>query len=247
MGSLNVGIELELEDTSSSFTTPGWRAENDGTLRGSGVEFLLANKQPIPTAKRLTRQLLKAVGDNYSVSHRCSTHIHVDIQGLHGYSKVAMLLGLIVHDDWFFQYGEGRKKNHFCCPVLRTPAALVGINRAIRTPDWDPKTGRQTDGLPVMRDVNFLNETNTKYLSINTMPMNTLGTIELRHFAPVTNPVDMDAILDKITSIYEVAKTVPKAGKKGCIAAWQGFDKNLTEEISWVTAMYDTHNQMVGE
>lgn len=245
--SLNVGIELELEDTRPNYATRGWRAEHDGTLRGGGgIEFLMAGKQPLNTAKRMVRSLLANLDGNYTISHRCSTHVHVDTQGLNGYAKVSMLLGLMIHDRFFYQYGEGRERNSFCCPVLYTPsAALMTINQAVRANDWTPRG--ELRELSTRRQVPSLSRTNTKYMSINTMPMNNIGTIELRHFSPVVNPVDMDAILDKIAAIYERAATVGSSGRNAARDVWTGFDPDYTDEIRWAQGMYDLHNLMVGE
>ncbi len=244
--SLNVGIELELEDTNSGYATTGWRAEHDGTLRGDGgIEFLMAGKQRPNTAKVMMRALLSSLGTNYSISHRCSTHIHVDTTGLNGYATVSLLLGLLAHDRWFYQYGEGRDSNSFCCPTLYSPApALTVINRAVRSNDWI--NGRMQE-LPRRRDVAQLFSSNTKYMSINTMPLDNLGTIELRHFSPIVDATQMDAILDKITAIYNRASGVGPNAQNGARDVWTGFDSSLTNEIEWVQGMYNLHNSMVGE
>jgi len=239
----NFGIEYELEDTSLSLCPDGWRAERDGTLRGDGVEFILDGKATPTNAKSLVSRLLESIGDMYSISHRCSTHIHIDTQGLNGYARVALYLGLAAHDNWFFQYGRGREVNSFCCPTLYSPAVLCGINQATRANDW--RSGERR-ARPSFRDVINLCEMDTKYLSLNTMTLGTLGTIELRHFEPIMREADMTVILDKLTAIYNVARTVGAQARVAAGTVWTDFDPSLKEEIEWVQGMYTLHNSMVG-
>ena len=239
----NFGIEYELEDTSLSLCPDGWRAERDGTLRGDGVEFILDGKATPTNAKSLVSRLLESIGDMYSISHRCSTHIHIDTQGLNGYARVALYLGLAAHDNWFFQYGRGREVNSFCCPTLYSPAVLCGINQVTRTNDW--RSGERR-ARPSFRDVINLCEMDTKYLSLNTMTLGTLGTIELRHFEPIMREADMTVILDKLTAIYNVARTVGAQARVAAGTVWTDFDPSLKEEIEWVQGMYTLHNSMVG-
>lgn len=243
MPSVRFGMEYELERTSSRYRPEGWRAESDGTLRESGYEFLFRNPSSLTRSKELVNRLLSSIGSNYSVSHRCSTRIHVDTQSLKGYQRVALLLGLLIHDEWFFQYGPGRENNSFCCPVLRSPAAVCSINAAVRAYDW--RDGEPV-GPPAVRRVNRLSEQDTKYMSVNTMPLNSLGTIELRHFAPLMNVEDVDTVLTKISDLFDTASAICNTSKREAGEIWTGFDSDLASEITWVQGAYALHNNMVG-
>lgn len=243
---INFGMEYELEGTSSIYATEGWRAEHDGTLRNSGVEFVFNGKADYSTSLSRVRDLLTRVGNNYVVSHRCSTHIHVDTQQLNGYARVAFLLGLVIHDRWFFQYSSGRESNNFCTPVYGSPNILSAINRTVRTRNYR-SSGEIMQALPASRDIRILSDYDMKYMSINTMPVQDWGSIELRHFDPIMDYQQVETILSKITDLYTHASRVGNGAKTGAASIWDGYDPTLKEEIEWVQGMYSIHNQMTGQ
>ena len=248
---LNFGIEYELEDINTdarSYQVPGWYLEHDGTLREQGIEFVLREKMNIDGTKDAVRALLDTIGDDYSVSHRCSTHIHIDTQDLHPYARISLLLGLIAHDELFFQYGGERHSNSFCCPVYRSPNTITAINRAYRAYSWTsegPTIGTLARNTPALSDID------TKYMSINTMPLTNsdLGTIELRHFVPLMDKDKMYEVLDVIECLYNVACKVPKGGRAAASEVWTGHSEefpNMAKSIAWVQSMYKTHSDMLG-
>lgn len=252
---VNVGIEYELEGVQvdlGDLVLDGWIVEEDSTLRNCGYEFVLDGPRPIPEAKRLVSSLLGELDDMYEVSHRCSTHIHIDTRELNYYARLSLLFGLIIHDDVFFKEGVNRRYNNFCCPVLYSPAAVIAINHTMKAPvyvDGSMTTKRGTSIIPLLCDSDH------KYLSVNTMPlgayspMGAKGSIELRHFDPLVVPGKMDMVLDTIEAIYTVASAVPANGKDSCIEVWRRatqYDPVLSNATQWVEGMYRLHNAMAG-
>ncbi len=243
---ISFGIEYELESTDDGYCpNRGWHTERDGTLREGGVEFIFDGKADLNNSKRRVLELLDSLDGRFSVSHRCSTHIHVDTQRLNGYCRVSFLLGLIMHDNFFFQYGNGRHKNNFCTPVLYNPSTLSAINRTVRTRNYHP-SGERLQNLPTSRNIPCLSDYDMKYMSINTMPVQNLGSIELRHFSPLTRVEDVFLILDKISALYAHASKVGNAGKGTASSIWTGYDDSLKDEIEWVQDIYRIHNSMTG-
>ena len=243
---INFGIEYELEKTCESYCpSRGWRAEHDGTLRDGGVEFVFRDKATLADSKERIVQLLANIGNNFTVSHRCSTHIHADTQRLNGYARVSFLLGLIIHDNFFFQYGNGRDKNNFCTPVLYNPSALSAINRTVRTRNYN-SNGQRLSTLPASRSIRTIADYDMKYMSVNTMPVQDWGSIELRHFAPLTDINDVNAVLDKIAELYKHASQVGNVGKNDAASVWTDYDPALKDEIEWVQNIYNIHKSMTG-
>jgi len=251
---LNFGIEYELENIqavssrANALVKHGWRTERDGTLREGGYEFVMEGKQPIDKAKQSCEALLKELRNRFTISHRCSTHIHVDTQHLNVAARISLLLGLIIHDDWFFQFDPARQYNNFCTPVLYSPAAIVAINQSYHAPMWGRSGNMITSKLS--RETTRLSNDDTKYMSINTMPLNRFGTVELRHFSPMVNLEDMYTVLDKIEEIYNVAKGVRKGKYKGALKVWSDFGEQYPDRqqaINWVQHMFTTHSKLIGE
>jgi hypothetical protein len=198
---------------------------------------VLRGKQDLATSKELCRNLFARLKGDYSTSHRCSTHIHIDCQSLTPDQRLALVLLLIAHDPFFYKYGTGREANNFCCPVLYSPSALVTINQTKRAPLY--VNNRQTPN-PVASNIPSLFSGDNKYTGVNTMPLYTLGTVELRHFHPLTNMKDLDAVLDKVAILYEHALAGLKA-----VDYYPKVDPTQEDACKWVRAMLNTHDMLV--
>jgi hypothetical protein len=242
---VNFGIEYELEGLPSNIRPPlGWRMTKDNTLREGGKEFIFSEKATIATSKARVRRLLESISSQYTVSHRCSTHIHIDTTALKGYQRVALLYGLILHDAWFYQYGAGRNRNNFCSPVLFSPSnTLLAIDNCHRACDW--KEGEPSAPMIGRVGMNTLGRA-LKYNSINLSCIDTLGTIELRHFNPLINLEEVYVVLNKINHLFNKASSVDPTCYATALTVWQDYDKTLTEEYQWLVRAVTTYNNMRG-
>lgn len=210
----HVGIEYELEGLNHHYDewnhyngmVSGWRVTNDGTLRGRAAEFV-SSILDLSTARERVQHLLECIGYDYEVTHRCSMHIHVSIDGLRRWQRLALYMMLVAEEEWFFQFNPERKKNHYCTPLLYTPAFYQGLATMTATPDWDE--GRPVRNTRTLRMRN--GGSSCKYTSVNTQPAlaDNLGTIELRHFAPLMDIDQVSTVLDTIQSITDLAHECP--------------------------------------
>lgn len=232
MSQVRIGMEYELEGLSDPQHIRGWKVEEDGTLRDGGWEYLFDGPADIGMAKARVSRLLSTITE-YDVSHRCSSHIHIDTSTLSANGKLALCLGLLMHDNWFYKYGEGRELNNYCCPVWGTANAFTTIHDVYITNGWSEDSERfQGD---------------TKYMSINTMPLfrssRPLGTIELRHFHPLMDQDQAYAVLDRIEAIYNSAAAITARENVIQVCSESTFE-DIEDQKSWVHGIFITYKQL---
>jgi hypothetical protein len=120
---------------------------------------------------------------NYTISHRCSSHIHMDVSSLYALKRVAVVCLMVADEDFFYQFNTERKKNNFCVPLLYNPTFRSTLEQTIYP-------GRGPD---------------LKYMSVNTMAISQHGSVEMRHFSPLMSMEQVTTIVDRMESHYEIA------------------------------------------
>ena len=238
---INFGIEIELEQV--YFDPPrGWRRTEDGTLRHDGYEYLFSDKRPLGTTRRRMREFIDHASDYpYHISHRCSMHIHTDIMRLSKYQRMLYFLMLVSDEEYFFGYNENRKHNPFCCPLLYSPSLLLHIDNVFHSYDYNNKGTREVT--EEQKKYSKQHSLPLKYSSLNTDAMNTLGSLELRHFSPIMNYEEVSFILDRIVSHYEYARYKEPT-------SWMHVARDLKskdidkEAMKWVRKMYISYMGM---
>lgn len=203
------GVEVELEglgldrESRCNMTDLGvreyrdrWRAVHDGTLRNGGVEFVSLGVQTQKQIRASLHRMMRELYDRHDISEsfRTSSHIHVDVRDLSTAQVMVFFLNLVNREDELFQVGgAGRERSPFCVPC-NNPVGIIGsldqINyqRGNRARLYTTRTIGQ------------------KYNSFNTTAIGRLGSIELRHFAPITKGAVFVRITNIILECYSIAK-----------------------------------------
>lgn len=242
---LHFGMEIELEET-QPFRTEGWRVDHDGTLRSNGYEFISSGKQDQPTLIQNLAGLVAEIDGRYQITHRCSTHIHVDCTELSPYQTLSMLIGLIANDDTFFAFNEDRKQNNFCCPTFGSASVFSAFYQVCCRNQNKGDSG-SADYISEEQRGDF--SYNCKYLSVNPMVLSTLGTLELRHFQPILDTAVASEIMGIITSVYNHAKATRPRTINRVIQDWRsarGFE-HIEYEIDWVCSALEIFQHQRGQ
>lgn len=182
----STGLEIELEG-SRPFPIEGdiqkhrgatsgstWFTHNDGSLRGHSIEYVMSSPCCIDELEPMLKGLFEVIAAHkvkINNSNRCSTHVHVNMNGF----KVNQITSIIalwnVFEETLINWcGEVRKNNHFC---LSSKEALSTVKA------WD--TFLRTGVRP--------GDANLKYSALNILPLWRIGSLEFRCGPPVDEPV----------------------------------------------------------
>jgi hypothetical protein len=167
--SLLYGVELEIENASFDDATTGWQAEEDGSLRNHGVEFV---SRPM-TYSMLSWALLNLFKNNgyttENYSERCSVHVHANCQDMTLSQLASLILIYQVFEDVLFTWIDSspdqphrRRDNIFCVPLSETQVSYAVTRRFAKG---------NLDGIRQWH----------KYTALNLLPLETQGTVEFRH------------------------------------------------------------------
>lgn len=182
------GIELELEGFEGiPSTMDAWERVRDGSLRNNGIEFRfyrpLSGEQ---LSASLSEMELKLSSLDYSISERCSTHVHIDVRDLTMQQLSCFMACSLVFEHVLFNlFGEGRDCNTFCLTTETNDVAYNAMCKAI--------SGEGTPERP-------------KYVGISMYRLCDLGTVEFRMFNPCTEASQFKAILNFLFSLKKFAK-----------------------------------------
>jgi len=182
------GAELEIEsveDYDRDFLCDhNIVAEEDGSLRNSGKEFLLPPNKKEPLVKLFTNFHEDAVNvgpEPFSI--RTSTHIHVNMMTSTDVQVKNLLLLYAIFEPLAFAYcGETRKQNIHCVPLNMT-----------HMPN-NYKYGLQS----------IINKWH-KYTAFNLLPLVDKGTIEFRHLYGTADTNKFRTWLDFIETLWTTA------------------------------------------
>ena len=113
------GIEIEMEGRNLQLHRPTyWRQDNDGSLRGESMEFVL--RYPCERAKvsgmlGYLQTKLKEQEATLSPSPRCGVHVHINCQHMKIQQVFNFSYLYYIFEDILMEYcGELRKGNLFC-------------------------------------------------------------------------------------------------------------------------------------
>jgi hypothetical protein len=170
-----VGIEIEWEDfrQREPYTAGFWRTEPDGSLRNGGVEFIsipLNGKERVDAALSELQVATDAGAFDYEATYRCGIHVHLSMTGATCGQLASFFTYYSLIEPALMAYcGEERQDNIFCVPWYHCAAQLRGPRKLPRI------TVRQRH-----LAARLLMEQGNKYMALNYLPLNTLGTVELR-------------------------------------------------------------------
>lgn len=156
-----VGIEVEVENAQLKEQPYAiWRAERDGSLRNSGMEFISSPIHAKDAPHALTNLLEKALSGDCCFSPRTSVHVHFDCTGLDSGKVLDIAVMYCAFEQLFYRFvGRGRAKNIYCVPITES-GLIVGAFRDTAKSvihSW------------------------SKYTGMNLLPIESIGTMEFRH------------------------------------------------------------------
>ena len=124
-------LDLEVENL--------WHEEDDGSLRGDSVEYIL--QRPIPRKKVLKSleyldQKIQDAGIQPQPSERCGVHVHINCQKMTENEVVSFMILYFVLESVLVHYcGEDREGNLFCLRCKDAEGLLELIFHAIKYKD----------------------------------------------------------------------------------------------------------------
>jgi hypothetical protein len=133
----DIGIEIECEGQNMiALDEAVWRSEDDGSLRGiyptTRCEYILAKPlkiDAVPVALDELSKRLKEAGAVLEFSHRCSVHVHVNVQQLEYQQLLAFMYTYYLLEEPFMTYcGKSRKGNNFCLRLQDAEGVLEVVN-----------------------------------------------------------------------------------------------------------------------
>lgn len=170
----NLPREGTLDGITGRDTGARWTTHDDGSLRGSSIEYVLSQPCSRDEIEPMVEALFMALTKHKTVlinSNRCSTHVHKNISGKTVNLITSALAVFCTFEDVFIPWcGEERVNNHFCLANRDSPVVVNAWNNYL-------KTGSQRWS----RDL--------KYSALNLVPIFDRGSMEVR-CGPVPDSAD---------------------------------------------------------
>lgn len=201
-----VGVEVELErvrlrgDEHMKY----WKITRDGSLRDSGIEFVMAFPTCGQTLLDAFEELKAYLGTQRAVaSDRTSTHVHLDFRDSSVEQTFQFCMVYAILEKTLFKYAGGveREDSIYCIPLYKSYEAMRRISllneKAIALKN--PKSISRY----VQRDVQWAVGHAEKYAALNIRPLATFGSIEVRIHKGET---DSDKILDWVKLLLTIKK-----------------------------------------
>ena len=182
MGRIGLEVELEGFDDGCDFNSSLWHVTEDHSLRNYGREFIFSSPSTGEDTLVAIKQLcdyLSSYSRTIVATPRAAIHVHLDVRGMTTEELWRLHIIYLILEPYLFEvFGQGRLTNQYCIPFSQV--------------HWDVerlKNFRSTSPSSVMHGISNC----AKYLSINSLPVRTQGSVEFRLFSTST---DYDTIVD---------------------------------------------------
>lgn len=185
-----IGIEIELENVKKfgDDLVNHWKIIEDGSLKYKGREFTTMPIKSYQT-EYVLKYLFDRLNEDVAVSHRTSTHVHVNFRKSTTEDIAKFLLLYLVFEQVLYKFvGYNRNKNIFCMPIHTTwyyrelGKLFANPDRIVTHPFWN------------------------KYAGINLAPLHDgRGTIEFRQLARTKDISKICVWIDTILTIKKEA------------------------------------------
>lgn len=133
-----VGLELEYENVGNRRSSEllemagletSFAAILDGSLRprDHNTEFVFRGPILAPRVEGIVRRLCSEVLslDKYTVSWRCSTHVHIDHRARYGIVPAEVVLACLLDRVWYAWDATGRQESKFCVPISQIWTSML--------------------------------------------------------------------------------------------------------------------------
>ncbi|WWV92019.1 hypothetical protein [Escherichia phage PJNS034] len=198
VGRGRVGLELELENMPNARQAAGWTVTGDGSLRNSGVEYVLRGAQGGMELFNSILSLEEALmAHQCDANLRCSTHVHLDIRRLTVAQLKRLLLAYTVFEPLIFELsGAHRRTNNFCPSFSFAQQQIRKLSN-----NWHHDGERFLARIVEGRD----RQSSDKYSALNLVPIFTQGSVEFRGAEAKPSAGKMIRLANRILSLYDLA------------------------------------------
>ena len=179
-----LGVEIEIEGDDVYFpSVPQWERTEDGSLRGSSIEYFLSpplTKMDTINAIHCLKRELESGGIEPIFTSRTSVHVHLNVLDLtlKEWWNIIFLWG-VFEDDMMEFSGEERKHNNFCLSLKDASYSFHVLEEILEN--------------------NFIpNNPNLRYGAINFPCTGKFGTLEFRS---MRGTLDIEVLSTWITTI----------------------------------------------
>ena len=191
-----LGFEIELEKHEGGFNNVrGWRTTDDGSLRGTRIEYIFDGGAAGEEAERRIQAMHEYLErEPAQPTFRCSTHLHMDMQSADFNEVEKVVLAYMVFEDSFFdQHDRYRRTSNFCIPFMNN--------------DWFAQFfGRRILG-STNEHSKFANCSRwSKYSALNLNVLAQHGTIEFRGSEALMTKATMTALALRMLSLRKIAQ-----------------------------------------
>lgn len=191
-----LGIEFEME---GRFVSPeiadrmrDWTGVRDGSLRGESAEYV--SRHPL-TRDNYVRALellsirLSEAGARVVPSQRCSSHVHLNFaNSTMAQAANFVFLWFLVEDFLVEHSGRERLGNNFCLRLCDAEEYISEIIEAWQTANF-----------------RHIAEARIRYAALNVASLVKYGTLEVRSFRGVADPLELRPWLDLLLELYDLA------------------------------------------
>lgn len=174
----NTGLEFEAENVKNRLVIDDeeagfWVEKEDGSLRGSSMEYVL--REPL-----FGNDLVRAVKwlcawgtkERLESNYRTGLHVHIDVRNLEEDELISMLIYYALFEKVIFDWvGDEREGSIFCMPFYKAEGALKTILEAINSKHNMKEVAKKID----------------RYSAFNLNSLSKFGTVEWRHLRTTFN------------------------------------------------------------
>ena len=186
-----VGIEIEMEGLYvPAFPMNYWKCVKEGSLRGSGIEYVLKNpvkRQKVYFALKELHDKLLEKGAKFYESDRTSIHIHLNISDIPVIKVFNIIFLYYLFERMLINYsGDSRKGNLFCLSNEEAERGLFLLRDACKN-----------------KNLNQLETDDIRYAGLNLKAIPEYGSLEFR---TMRGTMDMGLIchwIKILTLIYD--------------------------------------------
>lgn len=191
-----IGVEHELEgargtDFEQNFSA--WNAIRDGSLRDSGIEYVLK----APLAGEALSEAINLLGGyvggrrNICVNERTSTHIHMDARDMTPRQLLTFCVVYTTFEQAIFSMCDAsRIENNFCVPVRKNAGVIHRLSQLSKNIDSS-------------RAVENLASDNYRYAALNMAALRRFGSLEFRMRESLIDPSALKDWINIFLSIKE--------------------------------------------
>lgn len=195
-----VGIEIEVEGA-NLFNSPveWWTAVADGSLRaykGSHppIEYVLrepVGRKDVEPALRYLSDRLRSNKSEIVMSHRCSVHVHLNIQQMKMQSLLNFMCLYYIFEDVLMEHAAPeRRGNLFCLRAKDASLQIENLVHAIQSGQWSQ-----------------MMQNEYRYSAMNPAAMSEHGSLEFR---AMKGTVDIAVIKDWVTILLALKDSSSK-------------------------------------